>query len=76
MTMVTLEVIKASGRKGKMTNLQNHGTGRVNLEFSIPPHARIKNLDLRVISIEEDLINYGGLLKNYFHYLKEKTQGQ
>ena len=24
---------KLSGRKGKMTNLQNHGTGRVNLEF-------------------------------------------
>ena len=26
---------KLSGRKGKMTNLQNHGTGRVNLEFSV-----------------------------------------
>ena len=26
---------KLSIRKGKMTNLQNHGTGRVNLEFSI-----------------------------------------
>ena len=23
---------KLSGRKGKMTNLQNHGTGRVNLD--------------------------------------------
>ena len=30
---------KLSGRKGKMTNLQNHGTGRVNLEFSIPSRA-------------------------------------
>ena len=27
---------KLSERKGRMTNLQNHGSGRVNLEFSIP----------------------------------------
>ncbi len=27
---------KLSSRKGRMTNLQNNGTGRVNLEFSIP----------------------------------------
>ena len=32
---------KLSGRKGKMTNLQNHGTGRVNLEFSIPSRGLI-----------------------------------
>ena len=32
---------KLSIRKGKMTNLQNHGTGRVNLEFSIPSRGLI-----------------------------------
>ena len=32
---------KLSGRKGKMTNLQNNGTGRVNLEFSIPSRGLI-----------------------------------
>tara|TARA_B100000579_G_C22848048_1_gene865594 strand:+ start:352 stop:2181 length:1830 start_codon:yes stop_codon:yes gene_type:complete len=32
---------KLSGRKGKMINLQNHGTGRVNLEFSIPSRGLI-----------------------------------
>ena len=32
---------KLSSRKGKMTNLQNHGTGRVNLEFSIPSRGLI-----------------------------------
>ena len=32
---------KLSGRKGKMMNLQNHGTGRVNLEFSIPSRGLI-----------------------------------
>ena len=32
---------KLSSRKGKMTNLQNHGTGRVNIEFSIPSRGLI-----------------------------------
>ncbi len=32
---------KLSTRKGKMTNLQNHGTGRVNIEFSIPSRGLI-----------------------------------
>ena len=32
---------KLSARKGRMTNLQNHGTGRVNLEFSIPSRGLI-----------------------------------
>ena len=32
---------KLSIRKGKMTNLQNHGTGRVNREFSIPSRGLI-----------------------------------
>ena len=32
---------KLSGRKGKMINLQNNGTGRVNLEFSIPSRGLI-----------------------------------
>ena len=32
---------KLSVRKGKMANLQNHGTGRVNLEFSIPSRGLI-----------------------------------
>tara|TARA_B100000700_G_scaffold303611_1_gene375302 strand:+ start:17797 stop:19617 length:1821 start_codon:yes stop_codon:yes gene_type:complete len=32
---------KLSVRKGKMSNLQNHGTGRVNLEFSIPSRGLI-----------------------------------
>ena len=32
---------KLSTRKGKMTNLQNHGTGRVNMEFSIPSRGLI-----------------------------------
>ena len=32
---------KLSVRKGRMTNLQNHGTGRVNLEFSIPSRGLI-----------------------------------
>ena len=32
---------KLSLRKGKMTNLQNNGTGRVNLEFSIPSRGLI-----------------------------------
>ena len=32
---------KLSIRKGKMTNLQNHGTGRVNMEFSIPSRGLI-----------------------------------
>ena len=32
---------KLSLRKGRMTNLQNHGTGRVNLEFSIPSRGLI-----------------------------------
>ena len=30
-----------SARKGKMTNLQNHGSGRVNMEFSIPSRGLI-----------------------------------
>jgi len=32
---------KLSMRKGKMTNLQNHGSGRVNIEFSIPSRGLI-----------------------------------
>ena len=32
---------KLSKRKGKMTNLQNHGHGRINLEFSIPSRGLI-----------------------------------
>ncbi len=32
---------KLSKRKGKMTNLQNHGHGRANLEFSIPSRGLI-----------------------------------
>ena len=32
---------KLSVRKGRMTNLQNNGTGRVNLEFSIPSRGLI-----------------------------------
>ena len=32
---------KLSSRKGRMTNLQNNGTGRVNLEFSIPSRGLI-----------------------------------
>ncbi|HIB29077.1 MAG TPA: translational GTPase TypA [Candidatus Marinimicrobia bacterium] len=32
---------KLSARKGRMTNLQNYGTGRVNLEFSIPSRGLI-----------------------------------
>ena len=32
---------KLSQRKGRMTNLQNNGTGRVNLEFSIPSRGLI-----------------------------------
>ncbi|MDC0383969.1 translational GTPase TypA [Candidatus Marinimicrobia bacterium] len=32
---------KLSARKGKMTNLQNHGSGRVNLEFAIPSRGLI-----------------------------------
>ena len=32
---------KLSTRKGKMTNLQNHGSGRVNLEFVIPSRGLI-----------------------------------
>ena len=32
---------KLSIRKGKMTNLQNHGSGRVNLEFAIPSRGLI-----------------------------------
>ena len=32
---------KLSDRKGRMTNLQNHGSGRVNLEFSIPSRGLI-----------------------------------
>ncbi len=32
---------KLSTRKGKMTNLQNHGSGRVNLEFAIPSRGLI-----------------------------------
>ena len=32
---------KLSIRKGKMTNLQNHGSGRVNLEFTIPSRGLI-----------------------------------
>ena len=32
---------KLSNRKGKMTNLQNHGHGRANLEFSIPSRGLI-----------------------------------
>ena len=32
---------KLSTRKGKMTNLQNHGSGRVNLEFLIPSRGLI-----------------------------------
>ncbi len=32
---------KLSVRKGKMANLQNHGTGRVNLEFTIPSRGLI-----------------------------------
>tara|TARA_B100000686_G_scaffold241698_1_gene250307 strand:+ start:70 stop:1974 length:1905 start_codon:yes stop_codon:yes gene_type:complete len=32
---------KLSSRKGKMTNLQNHGSGRVNMEFLIPSRGLI-----------------------------------
>ena len=32
---------KLSTRKGRMTNLQNHGSGRVNMEFSIPSRGLI-----------------------------------
>ena len=32
---------KLSGRKGKMTNLQNHGSGRVNMDFLIPSRGLI-----------------------------------
>ena len=32
---------KLSNRKGKMTNLQNHGHGRVSMEFSIPSRGLI-----------------------------------
>jgi len=32
---------KLSIRKGRMTNLQNHGSGRVNIEFSIPSRGLI-----------------------------------
>ncbi|MCH7763090.1 MAG: translational GTPase TypA [Candidatus Marinimicrobia bacterium] len=32
---------KLSGRKGKMTHLQNHGHGRVSMEFSIPSRGLI-----------------------------------
>ncbi len=32
---------KLSKRKGKMVNLQNHGSGRVNIEFSIPSRGLI-----------------------------------
>ena len=32
---------KLSKRKGQMTNLQNHGSGRVNMEFSIPSRGLI-----------------------------------
>ena len=32
---------KLSIRKGRMTNLQNHGSGRVNMEFSIPSRGLI-----------------------------------
>ena len=32
---------KLSERKARMTNLQNHGTGRVNIEFSIPSRGLI-----------------------------------
>ena len=32
---------KLSARKGRMTNLQNHGSGRVNMEFSIPSRGLI-----------------------------------
>ncbi|MGY8787599.1 MAG: translational GTPase TypA [Fidelibacterota bacterium] len=32
---------KLSERKGRMTNLQNHGSGRVNMEFSIPSRGLI-----------------------------------
>ena len=32
---------KLSARKGKMVNLQNHGSGRVNVEFSIPSRGLI-----------------------------------
>jgi len=32
---------KLSTRKGRMTNLQNHGSGRVNLEFAIPSRGLI-----------------------------------
>ena len=32
---------KLSTRKGRMTNLQNHGSGRVNMEFAIPSRGLI-----------------------------------
>ena len=32
---------KLSGRRGRMTNLQNHGHGRVSMEFSIPSRGLI-----------------------------------
>ncbi len=32
---------KISGRKGKMVNMVNHGTGRVRLEFTVPTRALI-----------------------------------
>ena len=32
---------KLSARKGKMTNLQNNGTGRINLEFLVPSRGLI-----------------------------------
>tara|TARA_B100000686_G_scaffold355357_1_gene473409 strand:+ start:3487 stop:5331 length:1845 start_codon:yes stop_codon:yes gene_type:complete len=39
--MIGIITENLSIRKGKMTNLQNHGTGRVNLEFSIPSRGLI-----------------------------------
>jgi len=39
--MVGVVTEKLCNRKGKMSNLQNHGTGRVNLEFSIPSRGLI-----------------------------------
>ncbi len=38
---IGLIIEKLSGRKGKMLNMVNHGTGRVRLEFTVPTRALI-----------------------------------
>lgn len=38
---IGIVIEKLSGRKGKMLNMVNHGTGRVRLEFTVPTRALI-----------------------------------